>query len=558
MKKVILFVFLFLINVFVGFSQSRPFSWAKSFEGKGFQYASAVAVDNKGNVYSTGYFSDTADFNPGLGIQNLYSVNGYGYVSKLDAAGNFVWVKQLPGRGDCLKIDTIGNLILAGTYRNKGDFDPGTGLFEMTSTGFDDVYIMKLTEDGNFVWAKSIGSAINYDYIGAVSLDNANNIYLTSSFSDTVDFDPSAAVFTKKAIGAGDIYLLKLDSNGQFKWVQFVAGKGQEVAKTLEVDKAGTAYLGGVFIDTVDFDPGPSVFQLSSKSLNGFMLKINADASFSWAKKIGFETLEVIKGKNNNVYFMGRYFDSADLNPGIGVQMFYSKGNSDLFLVNLDTSGNFIWAKSIGDAGEDHIYSAKLHGNDDIYITGVYFDSTDLDPTSAKKMLYPKGSGDFYVAQYDSTGSFKWANNYGGARYDQAEDLCLDKDGNVYLTGHFYDTLDFDHSSALFNLYSKGQQDPFVLKLGTGPSKIEKVESLNTDISLYPNPCNGSFVLHIEGKWENSELSIFNSQGVLVYQHNINSQKDSIVLPNQVPGLYFVRVQLLDKEVVNGKLVILP
>lgn len=558
MKKHLLFTFLVLLCALVSFGQSKPFSWAKSFEGSGYQYSNAVAVDKDGNVYSSGYFADTVDFDPGPGVQALYSINGFGYISKLDAAGNFVWVKQLPGKGDYLKIDTTGNLVLAGTYRDKGDFDPSSGIFEMTSAGFDDIYYLKLTKDGNFLWAKSLGNAVNYDYNEAMALDNANNIYLASSFSGTIDFDPGPALANKTAIGAGDIYLLKLDSNGVFQWVQCMAGKGHEVAKALDVDANGAAYIGGVFIDTVDFDPGPAVFQLSAPNLSGFIVKINADASFSWAKKIGFETLEVVKGKNNRVYLMGRYFDSADLNTDAAVQMFYSKGNSDLFFVNLDTSGNFIWAKSIGDAGEDHLYCAQLHGNDDIYITGVYFDSTDLDPSAAKSMLYPKGSGDFYVAQYDSSGALKWANNYGSTNYDQAEDLCLDKVGNVYVTGQFYDSLDFDLSPSVFNLYSKGQQDPFILKIGSGTSHIKSVQQSNPSITLYPNPSNGAFFMEVDEALENAQIAIFNAQGILVYQNTIFQKKQLITLPKQDPGLYFLKVQLDGKAIVNHKVMVLP
>ena len=558
MKKHLLFTPLFLLAALVSFGQSKPFSWVKSFEGRSYQFSNAIAVDNDGYVYSSGYFADTVDFDPGPAVQLLYSINGSGYISKLDPAGNFVWVKQLPGKGDYLKIDTSGNLILAGTYRDKGDFDPSSGLFEMTAMGFDDIYYLKLTKEGNFIWAKSLGNAVNYDYNEAMALDKSNNIYLASSFSGTIDFDPGPAVANKTAVGAGDIYVLKLDSNGVFQWVQCMAGKGQEVAKALDVDAKGAAYIGGVFIDTVDFDPGPAIFQLSSPKLSGFIVKINADASFSWVKKIGFETLEIVKGKNNKVYLMGRYFDSADLNTDAAVQMFYSKGNSDLFFVSLDTMGNFNWAKSIGDAGEDHLYCAQLQGNDDIYITGVYFDSTDLDPSVGKSMLYSKGSGDFYVAQYDSSGALKWANNYGSANYDQAEDLCLDKVGNVYVTGQFYDTLDFDLSSAVFNLYSKGQQDPFVLKIGSGTSKINRVEQLNPAIKVYPNPSNGAFFVELDEALENAQIAIFNAQGMLVYQNKISQKKQLITLPNQAPGLYFLKIQLDGATIVNHKLMVLP
>ena len=134
-------------------------------------WASGVAVDGSGNVYTTGYFTGTVgtvDFDPGAGVFNLTSTGRSDiFVSKLDSAGNFVWVRQMGGSaaGNDVAVDGSGNVYTTGSFSGTADFDPGAGVFNLTSAG-GPVFVSKLDSAGNFVWARQMGgtsSAVGND-----------------------------------------------------------------------------------------------------------------------------------------------------------------------------------------------------------------------------------------------------------------------------------------------------------------------------------------------------------------------------------------------------------
>lgn len=104
------------------------FSWAKPLGGvSGGSAAHSIAVDNLGNVYTTGWFNGAADFDPGPGVF-LLNANGIdAFVCKMDAGGNLIWVKQIEGifdqAGFSITIDPAGNLLVTGYFDGTADFD---------------------------------------------------------------------------------------------------------------------------------------------------------------------------------------------------------------------------------------------------------------------------------------------------------------------------------------------------------------------------------------------------------------------------------------------------
>src|SRR5690606_19356246 len=104
-------------------------------------------------------------------------------------------------------------------------FDPGVGVYNITSVGGADIFIQKLDSNGNFIWVKSIG-ATNHEISRAITIDNLGNPIVTGYFEDTVDFDPGAGVFNLTSAGGDDVFLLKLDINGNFVWARAIGGTG--------------------------------------------------------------------------------------------------------------------------------------------------------------------------------------------------------------------------------------------------------------------------------------------------------------------------------------------
>src|SRR5674476_671097 len=124
-------------------AQNVSLVWAKNMGGASDDYVNSIAVDASGNVYTTGYFLGTVDFDPGAGTYNLTSAGGYDiFISKLDASGNFVWAKNMGGasddRGTSIAVDASGNVYTTGSFRGTADFDPGAGTYNLTSAGSGD------------------------------------------------------------------------------------------------------------------------------------------------------------------------------------------------------------------------------------------------------------------------------------------------------------------------------------------------------------------------------------------------------------------------------------
>ena len=171
-----------------------------------------MTVDASGNVYTTGFFSGTVDFDPGAGTFDLTSVgNNDVFIQKLDAVGDFIWAKAFGSvhldNGYSIAVDTSGNVYATGYFQGTIDFDPGAGTFNLASAGNYDLFIQKLDASGNFVWAKAFGSTFD-DRGYSMTLDASGNVYTTGYFSGTVDFDPGAATFNLS--GSFDVFMHKI------------------------------------------------------------------------------------------------------------------------------------------------------------------------------------------------------------------------------------------------------------------------------------------------------------------------------------------------------------
>ena len=202
---------LVLIMTHNSMAQGVSFSWVKSFHGTNQEVGKAVTSDAQGNVYSTGYFLGTVDFDPGVGVYPMSS-NGQQdiFISKLDGNGNFVWAKHIGGAGNdmcnAITLDMAGNIYLTGFFRNTVDFNPGAGTAYLNTyaSASQDIFICKLDTSGNFLWAKSFGGSGYYDSIGnmypAVSVaygiqtDELGYVYCAGSFLGSIDFNPDAGI----------------------------------------------------------------------------------------------------------------------------------------------------------------------------------------------------------------------------------------------------------------------------------------------------------------------------------------------------------------------------
>ena len=181
--------------------------------GTGTDRGGQIALDNSGDLYLTGWFQSTADFDPGIGVYNLTSAgNADVFLSKLDTSGNFIWAKRIGGSGNdkgvYISVDTNGRIYTSGIFEGTVDFDPNASTYNLSSAGGTDISICKLDTTGNFLWAKQIGG-IGNESGGAFVLDANGNIHITGNFESIVDFDPGTDTVNLTSAGNKDVFVSK-------------------------------------------------------------------------------------------------------------------------------------------------------------------------------------------------------------------------------------------------------------------------------------------------------------------------------------------------------------
>src|SRR5262249_55862934 len=126
-----------------------------------------------------------------------------------------------------------------------------------------------------------------------------------------------------------------------------------------------------------------------------------------------------------------------------------------------DTAGGGGLAFALGSTGDDRGGGTRLHKAGNLYGPGLFEKTGDFDPGPGIVNLTSVGSSDVFVAKFDSTGQLIWVRRVGGDSYDEADDIALDDQGNVYIAGVVSGTVDFDPGPGIFQYTSNGGQDGF-------------------------------------------------------------------------------------------------
>lgn len=486
MKRIILFATcIWMINNL----PAQDFIWAKHLPGANSSSGSAgisVGLDLAGNIYSTGSYTGTVDFDPGPGTFDM--TGGGNYISKFDAAGNFLWAKQItvsPGNAvsiTAMAVSSTGNVYLTGRFLGTVDFDPGAGTFNMTDfAGFSyDVFVLKLDASGNFVWAKRWGWS-DTDEAASIALDGLENVYTTGLFYGlSVDFDPGSGVYNLGSTGSDDIFVSKLNSAGDFVWAISFAGTSFNDNSYSIAARFGDVYVTGAFNQTTDFDPGPGIYNLTSTGgsvQDVFVCKLDNAGVFQWARQMGGTSNDFGYGiaidVSGNVLTTGKFNGTADFDPGAGI-FNLSAACGGIFISKLDGSGNFVWAKQFVHSTNACVTiqgsAIAVDASSNILTTGEFYSSIDFDPGASTYILNSFSSGgDIYVSKLDASGNFVWARQLGGTGLDIAKSIAVNAAG-TFTTGRFQGTADFDPGPGVYNLTSSALSADAAFVSHLGPS----------------------------------------------------------------------------------------
>lgn len=353
--------------------------------------------------------------------------------------------------------------------------------------GFSSVYAQ------NFQWAKQIGGTSS-DIGRSIVVDAFGNVYTAGNFQGTVDFDPGAVIFNLTSAGMADVFVQKLDANGNFIWAKQIGGGSNDGISSVTVDAWGNVYTTGYFEGTADFDPGAAIFNLTSTgNYDIFVQKMDSNGNFIWAKQIGGVSIDqpysLSVEDSANIYITGIFSGTVDFDPGTGTHYYTSAGSYDIFVLKLDSIGNFIWAKQMGGTQGDYGISIATDSFGNVYTTGHFSGTVDFDPgTTTFNLNSAGGSQDIVIQKMDANGNFLWAKQIGGTgNNDLPYDIAIDASGNNYITGIFVGNVDFDPGVGTTILTSIGISDIFVQKMDANGSFIwaKQMGGILDDVTSY-------------------------------------------------------------------------
>ncbi len=497
------------LSCLLGFSvqsqaQAPDLMWATNIGGTGTEISNDIAIDPAGNMYIAGYFaSDAIDFDPLGGTGVILSTKGGddGFISKMDPNGHLVWVKQIGNTGTsgteavlAIALDDTGNVYVTGYFNGTADFDPGTGAadtFFMTRTGTsnnNDIFVLKLDNNGNFVWAVSMGGTGNERGL-AMDVDRAGNVYVAGAFNTpspgaffgTVD----TLITTRNAAGTSnsvDAFICRVNASGDISWVKQIGGYGADALNGVVADDYGNVFITGGFVDTARFGDAYTLIGNPGNNQDGYVARMDAaTGNFIWIHGIGGPEggdrgEKIVTDNMGHIYITGAFRGTANFDPNGSYPLTATPNKvvggqevDDIFVAKWDTAGNFIWTNSWGGGTADYGQDLVLDGIGNIYVVCDYGDTVDFGNFNLASL-----GNDVAILKLDTAGSLQWAGGVGGNSFDHVYGVAADGLGNVYITGRYQSHLntDFDPGPGVFPMPTtmnaagtSGTIDMFVMRL---------------------------------------------------------------------------------------------
>ena len=485
--------------------KTQYLNWASSFGSIYTDIGLGVKSDANGNVYTTGYFNGTADLNPGTGIQNATS-NGDDdiFISKTGVSGSFIWAKSLGSvdydRGVSVEVDATGNVYILGFFENTMDFDPGAGTANLSPSGGEDVFLLKLNASGNFQWVKRFGLS-GLMIPTSVNFDPSGNIIISGSFNQTIDCDPGTGATLLTSTSSYDVFVIKLNPSGNFIWAKSYGDLANCRAGKSCVDRSGNIYTTGYFFTTVDFDPGPGNFNMTAAGgLDAFIVKLDANGNFGWAKQIaGAEDIigfDITTDQTGNIYSTGSFEQTADFDPGAGTLNLTSSFLPGFYVQKLNSSGNLAWAHGFSNTNTSEGRSIRIDSLYHVIITGNYNGIQDFNPGPGTATLPGTGGKNIFIQTLDSAGNFIWAGAFSGANADVPQAIDIGPSNEILITGSFMDSCDFDPQGGQYFLRSTNltTEDVFYAKLRICVNSYDTISA--SACFSYTVPSGSYFVLN--------------------------------------------------------------
>lgn len=408
--------------------------WIKNFGGSGDDTAQAIVATTDGGYAVLGY-SNSID---GDLTDKSTEVNDY-WLLKLDADGNLQWNKTYGGskddRGQSLVQTDDGGYAITG-YAMSDDGDGSN------NEGFHDNWVVKLDATGTIEWEKSFGFS-GHDHSYDIVQTDDNGFFFVGFLDITsarADGNTEKGNSSLTAHGVGEFWGTKIDPRGDLQWRGYFGGTNNDRAHAVVQSDDGGFVLSG-FTESDDYDISDT-----RGSYDFWIVKVDRNGNLLWELSFGGTGIDIsqdIAKTDDGGYVIAGHTFSSD--PDISI----NNGESDMWLVKTDSTGNLEWEKTYGGTGFDAA-QAVIASKDGGFIVVGNSKSSDMDVESNA------GENDMWAIKTDSNGKIVWQKTFGGSGLDFGFDVLESEGGGIVMIGETAST-DF-HGSA-----HKGKTDAVMI-----------------------------------------------------------------------------------------------
>jgi len=367
--------------------------------------------------------------------------------------------------------ESNGNVIMAGSYASGiNDIDPGSNTVALPPANNFGFYLIKYNDLGSYLGHMSVSGTADVLAQDAAR-DASGNYYIVGDINGTADFDPSASVFNVSSGTANrKAFIAKYDQNFNFLSVNTFTATNYSAFQSVKVDAAGKIYVGGYFWGTQDFDFGAGVANETSATTGSNMF-VMYDSNLNLLNRfVNFGRFRTLCEVDNsgNIYLAGTFDSNTDFDPSVSTYTLNTAGGYDVYVAKYNSSMALQWVGQIGNTNSESVKQLKLDAFGNPIIVGKFSGTVDFDISSTSAYTLAAVATDEFLVRISSIGTFNWA------RYYQLSNLSInaygdyvnvDANNNIYYTGAFNGTKNFNNGGTAFNMVATGDVDGFVEKL---------------------------------------------------------------------------------------------
>lgn len=366
----------------------------------------------------------------------------------------FEWVSQCGNPPNTTDTKTVlasgpeGQFYLAGEFLDTTQF----GEKMLISSGGTDIFLATFTSGGIPLWANKIGAA-DYDYVQKVITDASGNLIMTGYFYGDTQIGPDHYT----SYGSQDIFIAMFSQEGAFLWSRRAGGQSADYVTGLAIDAAQNIVITGYYYNSLNFG---DTSLISSGSSDIFTAKFNPGGDLLWTNSAGGSSSDQSRSVScdteDNILISGSfYYDItlgdttlSTLNPvGVVIARYLPNGQLDR-AIQLD--GTYLSAENYIIADQDGGFYLAGNFSESIHFGCHTFEAGEFNQ-------------DIYLAKYGNACENLWARQAYSASSDQVTGINIDLNNNVYITGHYLDTIQFEQITLLYTLCC-GSREIFIVK----------------------------------------------------------------------------------------------